>query len=196
MRSEFLLYIQIITSRVSDSIKGSVNLDENEEGNTETDSEERGSVENGKLGESLRVLDRISEVGMSRLRPDMVAGDDGRESVELEEEEFNCLRKVILENADVFDSLCGNIQRQVGLVESDDSGLAITLRGEEKKREEDEKVLKLIQKSVQTAHLDAMKECLKDSDEDGVVSHIRFLNMDYGVEETNYRYASYFSYYF
>jgi zinc finger FYVE domain-containing protein 26 len=46
----------------------------------------------------------------------------------------------------------------------------------------------LIRKCVQLAHVDAMKECSKEGDE-GVFSHIRFLHLDRGLEESEYRYV-------
>ena len=111
-------------------------------------------------------------------------------SQDVEEGELNCLRGLVWENADVFDALCWNVQRQVRGWEGDDaSGMAITVRRDDMPREEDVKVLRLIQRSVQLAHLDAMKECMKDGEVDGVIKRIRFLHLDYGVEETEYRYV-------
>ena len=165
MRVEFSLYTQSIISTVS------------------IDSDE-----------SLHVLEKLSDLGLNRLRPDLIhvvdEGEIGGTCVVLEEEELMGLRRVILENAELFDVLCGNIQEQVRGVGHDDSGLAITLRKEGKgflEEEEDVKLLKLIQRSVQIAHLDAVKECLERNDKEGVLSHIRFLHLDYGVEETQYR---------
>ncbi|KAM7490346.1 hypothetical protein LguiA_033267 [Lonicera macranthoides] len=201
LRAEFLLFVQIITSRVSVGLRESVDLEgiekgvrdfgENEELFGESE-EELKELKNSELSECLRVLDRVSELGLKRLRPDLIDLDErGSEGSvrELEELELGCLKRVILEHADVFDALCRNIEKQVEEFKNDDdSGMAITVRNEEKGRVDDDgKVLRLIQRSVQIAHLDAMKECLKESDEDGAVSHIRFLHLDYGVEETEYR---------
>ncbi|XP_059645057.1 uncharacterized protein LOC132286709 isoform X2 [Cornus florida] len=204
LRVEFLLLVQTITSRVSESLRRVIDLEgfEKDVGELESqDSRAELMAENpelrefnGDLVESLRVLDKISELGLSRLKPDLVVVDEGEIGgsssggvVSLEESELICLKRVILENSDLFDALCENIQKQILWVENDDSGLAITLRTEGKRSEEDVNGLKLIARSVQIAHLDAMKECLKESDEGVVVSHIRFLHLNYGVEEIEYR---------
>ncbi|CAL5431582.1 unnamed protein product [Camellia sinensis] len=210
LRVEFLLFIQTISSRVSESLRKVVDLEGIEKDADKLDSEDSRAeflTGNGELkevgadsGESLRVLDRLSDLGVNRLKPDLVVveeresgGSSGSsDAEEEEEEELMCLRRVILDNADVFDVLSVNIQKQIQcVVEHDDSGLAITLQRErklsEEDKEEDVKVLKLIQRIVQIVHLDAMKECLIENDEEGVLSHVRFLHLEYGVEETEYR---------
>jgi zinc finger FYVE domain-containing protein 26 len=98
-----------------------------------------------------------------------------------------------LDYAYVFDALCWNIQRQVRGWECYDLGLSINenARREDLSEEEGEdlRVLGLIQRSVQLAHLDAIKECLKEGDVEGAIPRIRFLHIDYGGEETEYRYV-------
>ncbi|KAI3468258.1 hypothetical protein Pfo_024921 [Paulownia fortunei] len=70
----------------------------------------------------------------------------------------------------------------------DSAGLAIALRKEVRHQEEkEEEVLRLVQKCVQVMHLDAMRQCLENGDEDGAVSHVRFLHLNCGVEEAEYR---------
>ncbi|KAA8525316.1 hypothetical protein F0562_007171 [Nyssa sinensis] len=198
LRVEFLLLVQTISSRVSESIREFIDLEgiekdvdklESQDLRAELIAENEELKElNSGLTESLLVLDRILELGLNRLTPNQRVSERSSGDIALlEEAEFMGLRRVILENADLLDALCGNIQKQVQWVEHDDSGLAITLQKEEKQSKEDEKLLKLIQRSVQIAHLDAMKECLKESDVEGVVSHICFLHLDYGVEENEYR---------
>ncbi|CAL5429141.1 unnamed protein product [Camellia sinensis] len=209
LRVEFLLFIQTISSRVSESLRKVVDLEGIEKDADKLDSEDSRAeflTGNGELkevgadsGESLRVLDRLSDLGVNRLKPFLVVveeresgGSSGSSDAVEEEEELMCLRRVILDNADVFDVLSVNIQKQIQCVaEHDDSGLAITLQRErklsEEDKEEDVKVLKLIQRIVQIVHLDAMKECLIENDEEGVLSHVRFLHLEYGVEETEYR---------
>ncbi|KAI8568864.1 hypothetical protein RHMOL_Rhmol02G0233700 [Rhododendron molle] len=171
LRVEFSLYVETITSKLKELGGGG------------------GSGES----ESLLVLGKLAELGFNRLRPDSI-GVDERENggrVVLEGEELMRLRSVVLENAVVFDVLCGNIQKQVeGGERGDDSGLAITLRREgecSEEEEEDVKLLKLVQRSVQIVHLDSMRECLGKGDAEGAVSHIRFLHLGYEVEETEYR---------
>ncbi|TYH69442.1 hypothetical protein ES332_D05G056100v1 [Gossypium tomentosum] len=216
LRAEFLLLVQVLIDKVSASLRRDVDLDKIEK---EKESESEGFEEekpelldrsddlkegNGELGDCVRVLDRFLELGMRRLRPDVVmeGGDadaDGEEEhkavlekVLIEEEEMVCLRNVIMDYADLFDALCENIQRQLKGLDGDDSGMAIMIRREEKVivdsfDEEHKGVLSLIQMSVQLAHLDAMKEYLKDGDIEGVVSRIRFLHLGYGVEDDVYR---------
>lgn len=175
LRAEFLLCVQIISSRVADSVKESVSLGENVEG----EGEDRVLAGNEEV---FRVLERVLEVGVSRLRPSVVDEGDEGVGVEFEEEEFGCLKKAVLENAEMFEALCDNVEKQVGLVESDELGLGRKVDG-------DFKVFRMIQRVVQVAHLDAMNECLNEGDEDGMIGHVRFLHLDHGVEESRYRYA-------
>ncbi|XP_076932004.1 uncharacterized protein LOC143597374 [Bidens hawaiensis] len=182
LRAEFVLYVQIVVSRVLES-KGDSELGVN------------------AAEECLRVLDKILEVGFERLRPDLIESET-RESegegssgggVDIEEGELMCLRGVILGNDVIFEALCENIEKQVGWVQGDDdgggddSGLVGSPAVREEGRDEDFKVFKLIQRCVQMVHLEAVKECLKEGDVNGALSHIQFLRFDYGVDEADYR---------
>lgn len=161
----------------------------------------------GELDDCVRVLDKVLELGVKRLVPD-VGGDNNvdrtesrvsSDAVSIEEGKFMCLRKVILDYADVFDALCWNIQRQVRGWEVYDSSFTFTVQRDEnasgedllveEEEQEELKVLGLIQRIVQLAHLNAMKECMKEGDVEGAVPLIRFLHFDYGVEEAEYRYV-------
>ncbi|KAL4570212.1 hypothetical protein LXL04_025863 [Taraxacum kok-saghyz] len=257
LRAEFLLYVQIITSRVLESKRVIDNLGQNEMDITNLDSittdgmgtsgydskerleESRGDASGASISdidskqqfseskgdptemdvnaldsrtenlaekdvastkhwdfqECLRVLSKMSEVGFKRLRPDLIdldvkeseeEGTSGS-TLEIEEDEMVCLRGVILENADIFQALCENISKQVKWVQENDGGDDSGLASSPTVQEEGVKALKLIQRYVQTVHLDAMKECLKEGDNDGAMSHIQFLHFDYGVEEADYR---------
>ncbi|XP_024019432.1 uncharacterized protein LOC112091015 [Morus notabilis] len=55
-----------------------------------------------------------------------------------------------------------------------DGNAVVETSGEE---EEDVKILGLIQRSVQLAHLDAIRDCVKEGNVNEAVSHIRFLNL-------------------
>lgn len=151
---------------------------------------------NREFGDCVGVLDRFRELGVKRLKPNVNINvnvndnDVDNENVNalIEEGELMCLRKVIFEYADVFDALCWNIDKQVRGWESFDADRAI-VRREDLGEEEDRRFLGIIQRTVQLAHLDAMKECLKEGDEEGAVSRICFLHIGYGVEEAEYRYV-------
>ncbi|KAG8375537.1 hypothetical protein BUALT_Bualt10G0110000 [Buddleja alternifolia] len=179
LRAEFLLYVHLVSCRVMERVGGSVDMEGNE-----------GFDEVRGRNEEARVLERVSEVGLRRLRPDVIESEEMEELDfgGLDEGELMKLRGVILENCDLFSVLCGNIGEQVGRVENDSEALAIAIRSEVTRQEEEEDgVLRLIQKCVQVAHLDAMRQCLENGDEDGAVSHVRFLHLNYGVEEVEYR---------
>ncbi|KAJ0811800.1 hypothetical protein HanPSC8_Chr17g0754791 [Helianthus annuus] len=221
LRAEFVLYVQIFVSRVLESRKEDSNLDQDEldvvnsdsvskikvtgVSDIDIDSKQRISETKGDTSEldikywdydeCLRVLNKISEVGFKRLRPDLIESES-RESEdqgssgggEMEEGEMMCLRGVILGNAGIFEALCENIAKQVERVRGndgggDDSGSVVSPMVQEEGGDEDVKVLRLIQRCVQMVHLDAMKECLKKGDNDGALSHIQFLRFDYGVDE-------------
>ncbi|KAH9761013.1 zinc finger FYVE domain-containing protein [Citrus sinensis] len=203
LRSEFLLLVQMLIDRVVKRTRKDIDFDsfekEKEKGElNETESfdekvklldksEELGDV-NSEFSDCVRVLDRFMELGVKRLKPNLNINENLNENVHvsIEEGELMCLRKVILEYADVFDALFWNIDKQVIGWESFDSERAI-VRREELSEEEDKRVLGLMQRSIQLAHLDAMEECLREGDEEGAVSRIRFLRPGYGVEEAEYR---------
>ncbi|KAL8521988.1 hypothetical protein ACS0TY_012224 [Phlomoides rotata] len=167
LRSEFLLYVHMISSRVLETVEGGVKNDE------------------------LRVLERLSGVGLNRLRPDLIGSEETEEWVSggLGEDDLITLRGSILENSDIFDVLCENIGEQVGRMENEDSGgLAVALKKKVRLHEEkEEELMRLTQRCVQLTHLDAMRQCLENGDEDGAVSHVRFLHLDRGVEEAEHR---------
>ncbi|GAB2275600.1 hypothetical protein Dimus_010360 [Dionaea muscipula] len=192
LRVEFLLYVEMIKARLSQSVKEFQGVNLSGSGGELSD-EARGLVE--ELNGSICVLEKIRELGQRRLREDLIVEEE-REivgvsgGVEVEEEELVGLKRVILENADVFDALCLNIQKQVGEIDEGDLSLAITVRreGTELSRE-DMNVLRWIQINVQNAHLGAMKAALKVSNVDvyGVARHIQYLHLDYGLAEAEYR---------
>lgn len=156
------------------------------------------SEDEGQLEMCKRVLDGVLELGVKRLRAD---GEVERSEssvtasvAPVEEGELTSLRKLALDHADVFDALSVNIHRQIRQWECEDPGLAIAVKGDEELvAEEDVRVLFGIQKMAQVAHLDAIRDCLKDGDAEGAVSHLRFLHFGYGLEQSEYRYAP-FSY--
>lgn len=223
LRAEFLLLVQNLIDRVSESMRKNFDLESLEKerdkdglGESESfeeraellDRSEGTSVDlrdaGGELDDCVGVLDGILEFGVKRLKADAavdgVDNDGGTQTtasdvVLIDEGKLMGLKRVIWEYADVFDALCWNINRQVRGWEGDDSsGLALTVQRDENVRvdsseEEDVKALGLIQRSVQLAHLDAMKDCVKEGNVNRAISHIRFLHLDYGVQESEYRYV-------
>lgn len=186
LRAEFLLYVHMISSRVVESVKGGVKIDVNE------------NIDEGYAkNDELRVLERLSEVGLNRLRPDLIGSEETEEwgPGGLGEDDIVTLRGCILGNNDIFDVLCENIGEQVGRLENEDSGgLTVALRKKPRLHEEkEEELMRLVQRYVQVTHLDAMIQCLENGDEDEAVSHVRFLHLDNGVEESEYRYDYYCS---
>ncbi|KAL3361372.1 hypothetical protein AABB24_014332 [Solanum stoloniferum] len=193
LMAEFCLILQNVISRVSESISSS-ELGAEAVDEVELNGDVSGINEDLKgLGDSLRVLVKISDMGLRRLRPDLIEMDDVIDTggdIVVEEEEMMCLRRVFLENADIFDVLSLNIEKQVGWIENEDSDMAITVRTVVKHKEVEDKVFKSLQKCIQTAHLEAMRECLMNNDVDGAISHIRFLHLNYGINEEEYRVVS------
>ncbi|XP_073135906.1 uncharacterized protein [Henckelia pumila] len=179
LRVEFLLYVHMVRSRVLEKVEDRVNTQGSEE-----------IVDGSSDNEELMVLGRLWEVGLSRLLPNLIVLEEMDEGVlrGLDEREVMKLREVILDNSDIFDVLCRNIRVQIGqMVDDDSGGLAIALRAEVRRQNVEEEVLLLVLKCVQVAHLDAMRQCLGIGDKDGVVLHIRFLRLECGVEEAEYR---------
>ncbi|KAI4316248.1 hypothetical protein L6164_024246 [Bauhinia variegata] len=213
LRAEFLFLVQNLIDLLSESVRKTIDLGggiekekdlQNDNGNFEDqppllDKAEELRDGNGELSSCMRVLNKVLELGEKRLKADVDGEIDRSETSvtagvsPVEEGELICLRRVILENADIFDALCENIHRQIRQWEHYDPGLAITVRRSEddeevKSSEEDDdsRVLSWIQRTVQVAHLDAMKDSTRDGDLRGAVSHIRFLHLDYGVEKSEY----------
>ncbi|CAI0408532.1 unnamed protein product [Linum tenue] len=210
LRAEFLLLVQLLWDRVVDVDKGDnagievEEMDDSRRAADSLDGIQSSKDTSSELEVRVRVLDKVLELGVERLKPDIEAdtGEDGEGAqrrvvpgtVMIDETELMCLRKTILDNSDEFDSLCFNIQQQIKEPEVDNTGLAVMVRRDDKtkldlkeKAEEDRKVLSLIQKVVQLAHLDAMKDRIKENNEESAISHIRFLHLEYGVEEAEYR---------
>lgn len=211
LRAEYLLLIHMLIDRVVRSRRNDIDLDsfekekekdvlnESESFDEKVDllnkNEDLGDGDN-EFGDCVRVLDRFMELGVKMLKPDVnsnVNGDvkdgiDGNGNVLIEEGELTCLRKVIFEHSDVFEALCWNIQKQMNGLEGFDSTRAIVCTDEKARGEEqNRRVLGLMQKTVQLAHLAAMKDRMNEFDVEGAISRIRFLHIDYGVEEAEYR---------
>ncbi|WCJ29790.1 hypothetical protein M5689_011402 [Euphorbia peplus] len=220
LRAEFILLVQMLSDSVTERMRKNADLDSferaKERESDEFSEKESGREElldrgedlkdgSGELGDCLRVLDKVMELGMKRLKPD-VRLDTGNENVDVDEQEnerlrggcsvlcieegeIMSLRRVVLDHAEVLEALCWNIQQQLKGYEVENSGLAITVQSDEKIEEKEEvmKVLNMIQRSVQLAHLAAMRECLQTGEEEGALSHVRYLHLGRGVEEVEYR---------
>ncbi|KAK1312393.1 hypothetical protein QJS10_CPA07g00442 [Acorus calamus] len=159
-KAEFLLLVHLVCEGVSESAPdGEVSISD---------------------VDSVALLDRISDLGLRRLKAEMGdGGDEGHvaDSV-FEEEELRSLWKVCLDQPEIFDELSWNIQKQVGDSGPSDAGSTV----------EETEGLKRIQEGVQMAHLDALRECLAEDDLDGAIAHLRFLHWDFGLE-SEYRYC-------
>lgn len=212
LRVEFLLLIQILIDKVSDSSKRDDDLDGSDlhkdvgadfsTGKQESvDRREDVGEGEAESGKCVSVLRSISGLAIDRLRPDVVRGGgqlDENKSVSaaglIEERGLRCLKRVILDYADVFQALCENIQKQLRASEAFDSGMSMVVKAGKMVEvgvfEEGERnIFTLILRTVQVTHLDAMKEFLKIRDIEGAILHGRFLHLDYGVEEADYRFV-------
>lgn len=111
---------------------------------------------------------------MVRLRREVEGGGgEGVAIVEeapVTEEDLRRLWVVFLDNALVCDALCVGISKQIGL----DRGFGTD-------------VLLRLRQNVQLAHLDSMKTLLAEDDLDGAAGHLRFLCLDHGVAEDEYK---------
>ncbi|WJX41875.1 hypothetical protein P8452_29169 [Trifolium repens] len=136
-----------------------------------------------------KVLDRVLEIGVKRLRVDDEDEDGVIENSEsfVEESELMSLRKLVLNHADVFDALNGNIEKQIGRRECEDSGLAVKSGDDDLEEDVTVKVLFGIQKMTQVVHLDVIRESIEGGDVEGAISHLRFLHFDYGLDQSKYR---------
>lgn len=182
VKVEFLLLIQLISSKVSEISK---NLSQ------DPDVDEKGETPDVNK-DSVQILNKILGFGVWRLK-----GDPERDVEVLDEgslvsgDELRGLWRIFLDNADVLDALCLNIQRQARPSRPYESELAISVRTESMGSLSSTllelEVLGRIQQSVQMAHLDALKEAAETDDWDGAFSHLRFFHQDFGVEETEYK---------
>lgn len=206
LKVEFLLLVQIVSSRVSEDLRRFLDLEsiEKEEGfDGDFESRPEDLADGTNLAEtsggagldSVNLLDRISDLGFRRLKEDIADDVAHSDTVfSFTDAELKCLRKVFLDQQEILDALCLNIQKQLSWSDPFDSGLAISMRAEVKESsaallpsEEDSKALTWIQQNVQIAHLDGLKDCMKEGDDVSAISHLRFLHLDYGVEESEYR---------
>ncbi|KAF8034626.1 hypothetical protein BT93_C0820 [Corymbia citriodora subsp. variegata] len=208
LRVEFLLYVQSLSDGVSAKIRtdvdgrsagGSGGIDD---GTSESRDEDLGDMDR-RLNDCGRVLGVLLELGVRRLKADVMesegvdsGGAEGSVSAStssIDEEELLCLRAIVSEYAEIFDALCLNIQRQLQGWAVDESGLALMVHGNGKTlvglllEEEDVKIMGLMQKSIQLAHLNAIKQCVNDGNEEVAIDHVRFLHLDHGVDEMEFR---------
>ncbi|KAI4380183.1 hypothetical protein MLD38_006402 [Melastoma candidum] len=186
LRVEFVLYVQRLMDGVTEAIR---KVGDSKEG-SEEDMIRR-------LRDCIGVLGVISQLGWRRVRRCVLGkegGDETGSAVTLGEADLSCLQDIVWEFADVFYVLCDNIRWHIKGCEVEGDSLALTVHGGkdvlvEQEDGEELTVMGLIQRSVQVAHLDAMKECLTAGDEDGAIDRVRFLHLGYGVDEAEYRFV-------
>ncbi|WVZ69871.1 hypothetical protein U9M48_018593 [Paspalum notatum var. saurae] len=124
--------------------------------------------------EAREILTKLLDLGVARLRREVEgggggAGADTKESP-ISEEDLRGLWVVFLDNALMFEALCLGVSRQIGL----DGGFGVD-------------VLLWLRQNVQLAHLDAIKTLVAEGDLDSAAGHLRFLCLDHGVEEDEYK---------
>lgn len=115
-------------------------------------------------------LVKLLDLGVARLKREVDGYGEPVEEVPVTEEDLRGLRGVVLDNAELFDALCAGVSRQIGL----DSSFGVN-------------VLLWLRRSVQLAHLDAMKALVMAGDVESATGHIRFLCLENGVEEDSYK---------
>ncbi|XP_064990639.1 uncharacterized protein LOC135628052 isoform X1 [Musa acuminata AAA Group] len=171
LRAEFLLLIQVASSKVSEiSQLRSQDTDVDKKGETFDETANSVEVLNDLLDTGLRIL--WSDVGHDANLLDLVSL--------VSEDRLKGLWKVFLDNAELFDAICGNIHRQVQLCQAYHLEPAISVKTEEMN------ALSKVQQSVQMAHLDSLKKFMEADDLERAFSHLRFLHLDYGIEEKQY----------
>lgn len=168
---EFLLLIQVASSKVSEiSQLRSQDTDVDKKGETFDEAANSVEVLNDLLDTGLRIL--WSDVGHDANHLDLVSL--------VSEDRLKGLWKVFLDNAELFDAICGNIHRQVQLCQAYHLEPATSMKTEEMD------ALSKVQQSVQMAHLDSLKKFIEADDLERAFSHLRFLHLDYGIEEKQY----------
>lgn len=183
VKVEFLLLVQLLCSRVSEALlRRSADVDVDDRKN-----------EPGRISKALDFLHRILDLGLRRLKGDVadVAGDPGSTDFSPSEEELRGLYDIFLDQPEIVDALCWNIQKQVSWSKPCGSELALSVGGEDfgsiRSSVEGLDTLVGIQRNVQMAHLGALKQCMEADDIAGAVSHLRFLHLDFGLEDSEYR---------
>ncbi|KAF0930044.1 hypothetical protein E2562_027212 [Oryza meyeriana var. granulata] len=123
--------------------------------------------------EARGTLSRLLDLGVARLKREVEGEGEvgvGVEEVAVSQEDLTGLWGVFLDKAELFDALCAGVSRQVGL----DSGFGMD-------------VLLWLRRSVQLAHLDVVKSLVAAGDLEGATGHLRFLRLNHGVEEEEYK---------
>jgi zinc finger FYVE domain-containing protein 26 len=123
--------------------------------------------------EARGTLARLLDLGVARLKREVEGSGEATVSVEdvlVSEEDLRGLWGVILDNAELFDALCAGVSRQIGLDGGSGANVFMWLR-----------------RSVQLAHLDAMKALVADGDFESATGHLRFLCFENGVDEDSYK---------
>ncbi|XP_011622545.1 uncharacterized protein LOC18432072 [Amborella trichopoda] len=219
LKAEFLLILQMISSEVSESYGKFIDLDsiggqdisiyESYESRPEDLAEFQGSESNlseptGFMVDVAALLDKLFNLGFQRLKREVVFENGLKDlNFSFTDGELKCLRRVICDQADLLDSLCLNIWKQMHYLDGYESKLALSLhRGELSERTDnvvgddndfdglDQFLLgSMIQREFQSVHLELLKKEVKDSDidENFILSRLRFLHLEYGLSVSEYR---------
>uniref|UniRef100_A0A1D1Z361 Zinc finger FYVE domain-containing protein 26 n=1 Tax=Anthurium amnicola TaxID=1678845 RepID=A0A1D1Z361_9ARAE len=183
LKVEFLLLVQRLCSRASAMLpQGSADLD--------VDDRVHDSGQNSK---SMHLLHKILDLGLTRLKSDVadVIGEHVSTDLSSSDEELKGLWDIVLDQPEILDVMCWNIQKQVRWSKPGDSDLALSVAGVScggiHSSVEGLDTLVGIQRNVQMAHLGALKQCMEADHIAGAISHLRFLHLDLGLEDFEYR---------
>ncbi|CAA6666265.1 unnamed protein product [Spirodela intermedia] len=168
---EFLLFVQLLcswASKMSTQRSSEVDVDD------EKHDHHRNSL-------SVKLLHRISDL------------EPAGEGFSCSDEELKGLCNILLDQSEILDVLCRNIRKQIIWSKKNGSELAISVPGAAgggtASAVEAVDTLVGIQRNVQMAHLRVLNQCVEANDIAGAISRLRFLHLDFGVEDSEYRTA-------
>lgn len=180
---EFLLFVQLLrswASKMSTQRSSEVDIDDEKH-------------DYGQNSPSVDLLHRISGLVLRELRLDIAVDveEPAGEGFSCSDEELKALCDILLDQSEVLDVLCLNIRKQIIWSKKNGSELAISVSGaacgSTPSAVEAFDTLVGIQRNVQMAHLRVLNQCVEADDIAGAISRLRFLHLDFGVENSEYR---------
>ena len=172
LKAECLLILDLLSSWISE-------LDDKEDGHD-------------RISRTLDILRSISDLITRKLKIELASEvqEGTGEGFSFSDEELKGLCEILLDQSELLDVLCLNIHQLIKRSKND-SNLAISLSGSTYSVAEGIENLVGIPGNVQMAHLKVLNECLEADDFAGAIYHLRFLHMDFGVEDHEYRLVLY-----